>query len=87
MSDFPDTRFTTVREDRVAYQVVGDGPVDLLYTGGRTSFRASSSVRATDSKSAGCTSSRACPASGRCMPSVQVIGEIGGHDRDSAHPD
>lgn len=35
MSDLLETRFTTVREDRVAYQVVGDGPVDLLYTGGQ----------------------------------------------------
>jgi class 3 adenylate cyclase len=30
----PETRFARVGEDRVAYQVVGDGPVDLVYCSG-----------------------------------------------------
>jgi class 3 adenylate cyclase len=30
----PETRFTTVGNDRVAYQVIGDGPRDLVYTTG-----------------------------------------------------
>jgi pimeloyl-ACP methyl ester carboxylesterase len=27
----PETRFTRVREDRIAYQVLGEGPIDLVY--------------------------------------------------------
>src|SRR5215468_7661952 len=30
----PDTRFARVGEDRVAYQILGDGPVDLVYCSG-----------------------------------------------------
>lgn len=29
--DVPETRFATIGEDRIAYQVVGNGPIDLLY--------------------------------------------------------
>jgi class 3 adenylate cyclase len=29
--DVPETRFTTLGGDRIAYQVMGEGPVDLLY--------------------------------------------------------
>ena len=29
--DFPETRYTKLGEDRIAYQVMGDGPLDLLY--------------------------------------------------------
>jgi class 3 adenylate cyclase len=32
--DAPETRFTRLGEDRIAYQVVGDGPLDLVYTTG-----------------------------------------------------
>ena len=28
----PETKFTRVGEDRIAYQVVGEGPIDLLLT-------------------------------------------------------
>ena len=34
MPDVPETRFAKVGDDRVAYQVLGDGPVDLMYCGG-----------------------------------------------------
>ena len=30
----PETRFARVGEDRVAYQIVGDGPIDLVYCSG-----------------------------------------------------
>jgi len=29
--EVPETRFAKVGEDRIAYQVIGDGPIDLLY--------------------------------------------------------
>jgi pimeloyl-ACP methyl ester carboxylesterase len=31
MDEFPETRYVTVGDGDVAYQVIGDGPVDLLY--------------------------------------------------------
>ena len=31
-SDFPETRFASLGEDRIAYQVFGEGDIDLLYT-------------------------------------------------------
>src|SRR3974377_355736 len=34
--DVPETQFTWVGDDRVAYQVFGDGPVDLVYSPGTT---------------------------------------------------
>jgi class 3 adenylate cyclase/predicted alpha/beta hydrolase len=34
--EFPDTRFTRVGDDRIAYQVFGDGPIDLVYVVGTT---------------------------------------------------
>jgi class 3 adenylate cyclase len=34
--EVPETRFTRVGDDRVAYQVFGDGPVDLVYVVGTT---------------------------------------------------
>jgi class 3 adenylate cyclase len=34
--DTPDTRFTRVGDDRIAYQVFGDGPIDLVYVIGTT---------------------------------------------------
>ncbi len=34
MSEIPPTRFAKLGEDRIAYQVVGDGPVDLLWVSG-----------------------------------------------------
>jgi class 3 adenylate cyclase len=32
--DAPETKFARVGDDRIAYQVFGDGPVDLMYCGG-----------------------------------------------------
>ena len=32
MAEVPQTRYTRLGEDRIAYQVVGEGPVDLLFT-------------------------------------------------------
>ena len=32
--DVPETRFTRVGDDRVAYQVFGEGPPDLVYMAG-----------------------------------------------------
>jgi class 3 adenylate cyclase len=34
--DVPETRFTWVGDDRIAYQVFGDGPVDLVYVANTT---------------------------------------------------
>jgi hypothetical protein len=31
----PETRYARLGEDRIAYQVLGDGPVDLLYAPAR----------------------------------------------------
>ena len=31
MDDQPETRFTTLDKDRIAYQVFGEGPPDLVY--------------------------------------------------------
>ena len=31
-NDFPETRFASLGEDRIAYQVFGEGDIDLLYT-------------------------------------------------------
>ena len=33
MAEVPETRFAKLGGDRIAYQVVGEGPLDLLYTG------------------------------------------------------
>ncbi len=33
----PDTRFTNVGDDRVAYQVLGEGPHDIVASGGQWS--------------------------------------------------
>jgi pimeloyl-ACP methyl ester carboxylesterase len=35
MSDHPETRFAKLGDDRIAYQVVGEGPFDLLYVPAR----------------------------------------------------
>ena len=32
--DVPETKFAAVGDDRIAYQVIGDGPRDILYTSG-----------------------------------------------------
>src|SRR6516165_7619491 len=34
MTEIPPTRFAKLGNDRIAYQVVGDGPVDLLWVSG-----------------------------------------------------
>ena len=34
MNDIPPTRFAKLGDDRIAYQIVGDGPVDLLWVAG-----------------------------------------------------
>ena len=34
MNEIPPTKFARLGNDRIAYQVVGDGPVDLLWVPG-----------------------------------------------------
>ncbi len=34
MAEIPETQFATIGNDRIAYQVIGDGPIDLIYSVG-----------------------------------------------------